>query len=90
MKLFELRAEWVETYDCPDNGLTEICEGYDTIALAVNNDTELKAIAEDLRSGFKGGYWSKKRIDELRKIYPNYDDFRDTDYNVYDISDLLI
>ena len=31
MKLFELRAVWVETYDCPDNGLQEICDKYEKV-----------------------------------------------------------
>jgi hypothetical protein len=90
MKLFELRAEWVETYDCPDYGLTEICTNSEVIAIAINDDTRLKAIASELESGFKGEDWSLERITELRKLYPNYDDFRDTAYTVHDITNLLI
>ena len=32
MKLFELYACWEESYDCPDNGPTKICDTYETIA----------------------------------------------------------
>jgi hypothetical protein len=90
MKLFELRACWVEFYDCPDNGLTKICDAYETIAFAVNDDTPLKNIAADLDKGFHGGCWNKTRADALRKLYSRYNDFRDTEYKIIEVTDLVI
>jgi hypothetical protein len=90
MRLFELRAEWVEEYDCPDNGVTEICNSYDVIAIQINGNDKLVAMAEDLSKGFYGDSWSLERATELRAIYPNYDDFRDTKYTVHELTDLVI
>lgn len=90
MKLFELRAEWVEQYDCPDNGNTDICDNYDVIAITINDDSQLKTIAEDLSKGFKNNYWSLKRAKELCSLYPNYNDFRETKYVIHEITDMII
>lgn len=89
MKLFELRACWEEYYDCPDNGQTKICDTYDTIAYAVDDDTTLRAIADNLEAGYDGD-WNQRRAHELKKLYPNYDEFRDTEYKVVDVTDLLL
>lgn len=90
MRLFELRAEWIEDYDCPDNGITEICDNYDVIAIQINSKDKLIVMAEDLLKGFKNGHWSLKRVKELRAIYPNYDYFRETRYTIHELTDLVI
>jgi hypothetical protein len=90
MKLFELRACWEEYYDCPDNGQTKICDTYDTIGFAIDDDTHLQVLATDLAADFMGGYWSKERSDHLRRIYPGYDVSRDTEYKIVDVSELII
>jgi hypothetical protein len=90
MRIFELRACWKETYDCPDNGEVNICDTYEAIALAIDDDTQLKAIAAELAKGFNGEYWSKRRADALQKLYPGYDDFRDTQYKIVEMTDLIV
>ena len=90
MKLFELRAEWVEQYDCPDNGLTNICDNYDVIAITLNDDSRLKTIAEDLIRGFKNNEWSLKRAKELRALYPEYETDRETTYVIHEITDKIL
>jgi len=90
MKLFELCACWEESYDCPDNGPTKICDTYETIAFAVDDDAGLRSLAAELELGYKGGYWSVTRSRHLRKLYPGYDDHRDTKYVVTEVSDLII
>ena len=89
MKLFELRAEYVETYDCPEEGKVESCDKYDVIAITINDDTKLKEIADDLSRGFKN-YWSLKRSKELHALYPNYDGYRETKYVIHDITDSIL
>jgi hypothetical protein len=90
MKLFELRACWEEYYDCPDNGQTKICDTYDTIGFAIDDDTHLQVLATDLAADFMGGYWSAERSDHLHRIYPGYDVYRDTEYKIVDVSELII
>lgn len=90
MKLFELRACWEEFYDCPDNGDTKICDKYETIAFAIDDDEPLKTIAAELFNGFGGGHWNKTRADDLRRLYPGYNDFRDTEYKIIEVTDLII
>ena len=89
MKLFELQAVWNETYDCPDNGEVDICENHETIAYAVD-DSKLKEIIKELALGYKGRDWSLKRCNELRKLYSGYDDWRETEYKIVDISDMIL
>lgn len=89
MTLFELRAYWLETYDCPDNGLVEICDKYETIAFSTD-PAKLQNISNELEKGYKGNHWSLKRCNELRKLYSGFDDFRDTKYQISDISDFII
>lgn len=89
MKLFELRAVWVETYDCPDNGLQEICDKYETIAFSMDT-VKLQAIADELEKGYNGRNWSLKRCNELRKLYSGHDDWRETEYKIVDISSLIL
>jgi len=90
MKLFELRACWEEYYDCPDNGWTKICNTYETIGFAIDDDTQLQVLAKDLAANFGGGYWNEKRADHLRRIYPGYDCHRDTEYKIVDVSELIV
>ena len=90
MKLYELRAVWVETYYCPENGEVDVCECYDTVAFAVGSPDKLELIANDLRSGFAENHWSLERATELRALHPNYDDFRETEYITKEISHLII
>ena len=89
MKLFELRAMWVETYDCPDNGLQEICDKYETIAFSTDT-AKLQVIADELEKGYNNRNWSLKRCNELRKLYSGYDDWRETEYKIVDISDFIL
>ena len=89
MKFFELRAMWVETYDCPDDGLVEICDKYETIAFSTDT-VKLQAIANELEKGYKNNNWSLKRCNELRKLYSGYDDFRETEYKIIDVSDFIL
>lgn len=90
MKLFELRACWEEHYDCPDNGDTKICDTYETVAFAVDDDAPLKTIAADLDKGFVDGYWSERRANALRRLYPGYDEPRDTEYKIVEVTDLIV
>lgn len=90
MKLFELRACWVEEYDCPDNGPTKICDTYETIAFSIDDDAKLKAIASELAAGYKGGFWNKERFDYLRSLYPHFDEFRETEYKIVEVTDLIL
>jgi hypothetical protein len=90
MKLFELRACWTEYYACPDNGPTKICDTYETIGFAIDDDAQLQVLARDLAAGFKGGFWNEKRARQLRQIYPGYDNHRDTEYKIVDVSELII
>lgn len=89
MRLFELRACWEVYYDCPDEGMIKICDAHDTIAFSVGDDQCLRDIAADLAAGYKNGDWSSKRSNHLKKIYPGYDDFRDTTYVIVEVSDLI-
>jgi hypothetical protein len=90
MKLFELRACWEEVYDCPEEGEVKICDTYESIAFAVDDDTKLKVIAEELTAGFEGDYWSEERAARLRQLYPHYDMHRETKYTVVDVTDLIM
>jgi hypothetical protein len=90
MKLFELRACWEEFYDCPDNGKTKICDTYETIAFAIDDDAHLKTIADDLAKGFGRGCWNETRAKALRRLYPGYDCHRDTEYKTVEVTDLII
>jgi hypothetical protein len=90
MKLVELRACWAEHYDCPDNGQTKICDTYETIGFAIDDDAQLQVLAKDLAAGFTGGYWNEERSDHLRRIYPGYNTFRDTEYKIVDVSELIV
>lgn len=88
-QLFELRARWKVWYDCPDNGWTDICDCYESVALSQDR-SKLDEMAAELTSGYKGEYWTLERSQELRKLHPGYDNMRDTKYEVVDVSDLVI
>lgn len=90
VKLFELRACWEEHYDCPDNGDIKVCDTYETIAFAIDDDTKLKEMADDLAAGYRGESWSRERLLQLRELYPNFDDFRDTEYKVVEVTELIL
>lgn len=90
MKLFELRACWEEYYDDPDNGMTKVCDVRETIRYSVDDDAPLQALLEDLAAGFDCGHWSERRARHLRRIYPGYNDFRDTKYEIADVSSLIL
>lgn len=90
MRLFELRACWEEHYDCPDNGDIKICDTYETIAFAIDDDTKLKEMADNLAAGYKGRFWSERRSNQLRKLYPGHDDFRETEYKVVEVTELIL
>ena len=90
LKLFELRACWTEYYDCPENGKTCICDTYDTIAFAIDDDSRLQSIAALLRAGYHKSSWSNTRSKALHKLYPGYDDFRDTTYVIVDVTDKIL
>lgn len=89
MQLFILRARWKETYDCPDNGETNICDTYEDLYVS-SDRVALASIAENLQSGHRGKNWSEKRAKELRKLHFGWDDFREITYTVDDISALII
>lgn len=90
MKLYELRAIWRETYYCPENGEVDICECYDIIGFAVDSTDKLELIANNLGSGFADNHWSLKRSKELRALYPNYDDSRETKYTISEVTNLIV
>jgi hypothetical protein len=90
MKLFELRACWEEFYDCPEEGRVKICDTYETIAFAIDDDASLKLIAADLMKGFGGRCWTVTRADALRRLYPGYDCHRDTEYKTVEVTGLVI
>lgn len=90
MTLYELRAQWAEYYDCPDNGQTKICDTYETIAFAVDNPAPLNAIRDELITGYRGKYWSLAECNRLRRLYPGFDDHRETTYEVHEVSHLII
>lgn len=87
--LFILRAHWAEDYDCPDNGPTKICDTYEDLYIS-SDRLALEAIAEDLRSAYRGGNWDATRHNELRKLHANWDDYRETTYTVHDVSALIL
>ena len=90
MILFELRACWEEYYDCPEDGRTKICDTYETVGFAIEDDTRLRVLAKDLATGFDGGYWSEERALQLRRIYPGYDFHRETEYRIVNVSERIV
>ena len=90
MKIYELRAVWRETYQCPEDGIQDICENHDTIAIQIDTDDKLKVLQADLMQGFKNNYWSLKRSNELRRIYPQYDDYRDQKFVIVELTNFII
>lgn len=84
--LFVLRATKAEHYDCPDEGNVHICDRYEDVAFSTQRK-KLDAVATNLNSGFRCGYWSKARANELRKLHAGYDD--EYTYSVVDVSDFL-
>lgn len=88
MKLFVLRATMRETYDCPDNGETFICDRYEDVAFSTDR-TRLGSTADDLNAGFGYGcYWSERRQSQLRELHAGYD--VNYTYSVCDISELIL
>lgn len=90
MKIYELRCVWRETYHCPEDGMQDICENHDTIAMQIDKDDKLKLLQADLMKGFNKNYWSLKRSKELRSIYPQYDDYRDQKFVIVELTDFII
>jgi len=86
MKLYVLRATIKETYDCPDHGLTHICDRYEDVNFSLSPEP-LKAMAENLNKGHVA-FWSEKRSKELYDLHPSYDN--NYIYTVEDVSDILI
>jgi len=86
--LFALHVRWTETYDCPDNGPTNICDVCEVLYLS-GDQQRLLDIAENLRRGHVG-FWTEKRANELRALYPGYDDMRTTTYTVDDVTHLVL
>jgi len=84
-----LREKYKETYDCPDNGLTDICDVSIDISISSNKE-KLEEIAKELNLGFNGGYWSGKKNNRLRSLYSGYDCMRDSKFIVEDITELFI
>lgn len=89
MKLFELRACWNEYYDDPDEGAVHNGECYETIAFSIDSDARLRKIKTDLDKGFTRG-WNERRSKALRKLYPGYDDLRETEYKIIELTDLVV
>lgn len=89
-KLFELRACWEEFYDCPEEGRTKVCDTYETIAFAFDDDTALKEIVVELEKGYPNGWWSEHRCKQLRKLYSGFDDFRATEYKIVEVTDWIL
>lgn len=87
MKLYVLRATKTETYDCPDNGLQDICERYEDVEFSTKRES-LDTKAENLNQGHVG-YWSEKRANELRSLHAGYETHDRYTYTVVDVSDLL-
>jgi hypothetical protein len=84
MKVFILKETWTESYDCPENGPTEICETF-TIVAASQDKQKLEAMAENLGKGYHNGFWSSERTKELRAIYPDYDFCRNSIFTVEEL-----
>ena len=84
-----LRATWNETYNDPDDGKVLICTPYDDIAFGYD-PAALQLLAKDLETGYGGQYWSAKRSQHLRSIWPQYDDHRDQQFTVVDITNLTL
>jgi len=89
MNLYILRELWTETYDCPDNGLTNICETYVDINIS-SNKKSLDEIAEELNRGLINNCWSEKKISRLRSLYSGYDCMKESKFIVEDVTELLI
>lgn len=85
MNLYVLRAHMRETYDCPDNGLIEICERYEDIEFSTRHNS-LEAKAADLNKGHTG-YWSESRANALHRMHSGYND--EYTYSVHDVSELM-
>lgn len=89
MKIYILREVWTETYDCPDNGLTNICETYVDVKISQNKEV-LDNIAEQLNRGMIGEYWTEKESNRLRALYSGYDSMKDSKFVVEDVTELFI
>lgn len=89
MPLYILREIYTEYFDDSDYGKTKVCEVSIDIAISYDKD-KLDNIAENLSRGYKNGHWSEKRARELRNLYGNYDEFRDSTFIVVGVSDLII
>jgi hypothetical protein len=85
-KLYVLRAVMMETYDCPDNGPTNICERYEDVLFATEREA-LDANAENLNRGYDRGRWTFPRLQELRALHAKYDE--GYKYSVHDVTELL-
>lgn len=90
MKLFELRACWEEFYDDPEDGTVKVCDTYDTVAFEVNDVARLRLIAAELERGFEGKCRTLPRCKRLCSLYQGYDDMRDTQYRIVEVTDLIV
>jgi len=75
--LYILREVWTETYNCPDEGLQNICETYADISIS-SNKKKLDEIAEQLNIGMVGKYYSERENKRLRLFYSAYDCMKDS------------
>jgi hypothetical protein len=83
-----LREVWTETYNCPDEGLVNICETYVDIKISTDMQ-KLQKIADELNRGIKGEFWSATESNRLRSLYAGYDDMKDSKFVVEDITELF-
>ena len=88
-RVYILKAKWIQEYPDPDEGLVNVGEVFDIIAISSNRSI-LKALAEDLKRGHDGENWSLKRSRELKRIYPGYDHFMDTEFVIEDVTNLVV
>lgn len=87
--IYMLKATWKETFHDSDYGDTYVCDTFDIIAISADK-IQLEYIQAILVRGHGSPYWSETRHDELTKLYPGYDDMRETEYVIEDISKFYI
>lgn len=86
MKLYELKACWVDYYDCPENGLVDVGNSVETIAYQFDSTEKLETIKAELDKDFIDGVWTEERLGELRALYPNYDTYYDKQYIIEEVN----
>jgi hypothetical protein len=92
LRLWELRAVWTNYYPDPDEGLVAVCERTEAVAFAVDDAGRewLVEIQADLQRGFVNNVWSEKRTAELRQLYPGFDADDDRQYEIVEVTHLLL